>query len=60
MHIIYYKYYKVFLWKKFSQEDVFCNFVANFGDVSSRKYWGKNIVEAKLNNIKWTLKRMPN
>ena len=27
-YYIYYKYYKIFLWKKFSQE-CFCDFVAN-------------------------------
>ena len=51
-YYIYYKYYKIFPWKKFSQEHVFATLWPIFENVSSGKLKrGRNIVKKKLNNI---------
>ena len=51
-YYIYYKYCKIFSWKKFSQEHAFATLWPILKNVSFGKLnQGRNIVKTKLNNI---------
>ena len=58
---IFYKYYKIFSWKKFLQEHVFAILWPILENVCSGKLnQDSKIVKTKLSNISWVLKRQPN